>query len=506
VPRVAPSGVECAGAGPSALELSPEQKRLIDLVDYVRHMVELAERPVFALEEYRQLHYHEADLQGRIGIHHDLTDEDGPVWLKIERLKRTDPPPVPEAIRDWVTVGRDPTRVPTVKAQRVETMRREEAERLVQAGTVAAADVLSVLKGEATWELRDVVFRLERMPEVRAALDAYLQGPWARWAAEERPRRETIATYDALFSTHQAIQSEGADQPLELVWGIGLARWRVGGQVIDHPLIGQLVELAIDPVGGAISVRPRTAEPQVALKPYLALERPGAELLLDFARRHFAGLTEDRELSPYIAGSFEPVLRQAAAQLDEHGVYYPDVNPDITDRRPPEAADTLTVCDTWVLYVRRRSDNFFLTDLERLKEAIGETPDLPGPAGRLVTEPSDEGGYRSPILGGLLGGVGGSTGGGYLTPGGSTDSTRADGLFFPKPFNDEQVSIIQRLDATDGVVVQGPPGTGKTHTIANIICHYLVPLPRGSADSTVARPAGGPSPGRWRLLDRAPGG
>jgi tetraacyldisaccharide-1-P 4'-kinase len=21
--------------------------------------------------------------------------------------------------------------------------------------------------------------------------------------------------------------------------------------------------------------------------------------------------------------------------------------------------------------------------------------------------------------------------------------------------------------------VQGPPGTGKTHTIANIICHYL---------------------------------
>ena len=24
-----------------------------------------------------------------------------------------------------------------------------------------------------------------------------------------------------------------------------------------------------------------------------------------------------------------------------------------------------------------------------------------------------------------------------------------------------------------GVVVQGPPGTGKTHTITNIMCHYL---------------------------------
>ncbi len=35
------------------------------------------------------------------------------------------------------------------------------------------------------------------------------------------------------------------------------------------------------------------------------------------------------------------------------------------------------------------------------------------------------------------------------------------------------MQIIDRLEENDGVVVQGPPGTGKTHTIANIICHYL---------------------------------
>ena len=47
--------------------------------------------------------------------------------------------------------------------------------------------------------------------------------------------------------------------------------------------------------------------------------------------------------------------------------------------------------------------------------------------------------------------------------------------FFPKAFNDEQIAIVERLESPDveGVVVQGPPGTGKTHTIANIICHYL---------------------------------
>lgn len=41
------------------------------------------------------------------------------------------------------------------------------------------------------------------------------------------------------------------------------------------------------------------------------------------------------------------------------------------------------------------------------------------------------------------------------------------------PYNDEQVSIVQKLESNDGVVVQGPPGIGKTHTIANVICHYL---------------------------------
>ena len=46
-------------------------------------------------------------------------------------------------------------------------------------------------------------------------------------------------------------------------------------------------------------------------------------------------------------------------------------------------------------------------------------------------------------------------------------------LFFPKPFNDEQIAIIRRLEDSDGVVVQGPPGTGKTHTISNIICHAM---------------------------------
>jgi very-short-patch-repair endonuclease len=57
--------------------------------------------------------------------------------------------------------------------------------------------------------------------------------------------------------------------------------------------------------------------------------------------------------------------------------------------------------------------------------------------------------------------------------GASLDGGPVEELYFPLPYNDEQVTIVQRLKRAAGVTVQGPPGTGKTHTIANVICHYL---------------------------------
>lgn len=44
---------------------------------------------------------------------------------------------------------------------------------------------------------------------------------------------------------------------------------------------------------------------------------------------------------------------------------------------------------------------------------------------------------------------------------------------FPLPFNDEQFEIAKRLQEQDAVTVKGPPGTGKSHTIANLVSHFV---------------------------------
>ncbi|MDD3534756.1 MAG: AAA domain-containing protein [Candidatus Cloacimonetes bacterium] len=54
------------------------------------------------------------------------------------------------------------------------------------------------------------------------------------------------------------------------------------------------------------------------------------------------------------------------------------------------------------------------------------------------------------------------------------DKWQNDGDYlFPLPYNNEQLDIVKKLQNQDVVRVQGPPGTGKSHTIANIISHFV---------------------------------
>jgi very-short-patch-repair endonuclease len=152
------------------------------------------------------------------------------------------------------------------------------------------------------------------------------------------------------------------------------------------------------------------------------------------------------------------------ASLDANGIYWPnEAAPE--DRTLPKADRRLKVTDTWVLFARPRTNSLFLQDLDRLRRRAEEAKAYPAAVTAIVTDPD----MTNPVV--ELPSFRGVSASCHSDSGGR--STKARDLYFPKAFNDEQVRIVQMLDISDGVVVQGPPGTGKTHTIANVICHYL---------------------------------
>jgi len=447
-------------------------ERLTELLDYVGQVIKLDERATFRLSEYRLANgqtftFHEHEFHALPGITHDLTDDDGAIWLSAERLKRNDPPPPLDGLSPWVELSPDPDKAPVTRDHVLITVGKAERDEFVASGRARAEDCAESFEVGAKGQF-DIRLRLEDWPEIANDIEGYISQSWLPWSVAERPRRRSITLYQKLFELAQLSEMGGAEQAIELVWGIGLSRWTFEGTLIDLPLIERLVEIEIDEgAAGTIRIRPRQAPASVNLRPYDELKIDGVTTAQDAARRALAMADDEVGVSPFDRDAFELVLRACQTRLDPEGIYLPDNERIEPTAPPPPATQNLVVTDRWVLAARKRSDNFLLQDIENLKRAIEvSSANLPGPSRTLVMGPAPSNSNRWSALPGSLGGMTG--------PAPSEEPTAPLGdLFFPKPFNDEQVEIVRRLEKNDGVVVQGPPGTGKTHTISNIICHYL---------------------------------
>ena len=455
------------------------------LLDYVEALVRLDERVATRLSQHKladgshfALHQHE--IAGLPAIQHDLSDADGPIWLRVQRLQRTPPPEYKGDGKEWIEISNDPLRAPVIRDVLHVRVLEAEQQRLLNAGDARADDCTRSLKTDKTEGLNekfyDVMLRLEDRPAIRDVLEAYCVGIWSKWAETEKPRRRSIAVYQRLFEIAQRLLQTGGSESTELVWGVGLARWKRGAELIDLPMIECGVEIEIAETGNAdITVRPRSGVSRVELRPFEKLAGARFALAEDSARRCLRAIEgpDSEGISPFRQETYEPILKICGGQLDPEGRYLPDHRSLPASEPVPEAeGEFLTVSDRYVVYARRRSSNSVLRDIERLKNAVSSEDHPPakieGSTRTLVLGPTDGIDESFKPLGDRLGSI--DTSG--FKDDAPVDHDHGD-LFFPKPFNDEQVEIIRRLEKSDGLVVQGPPGTGKTHTIANIISHML---------------------------------
>lgn len=423
------------------MSLTTEQERLISMLEYLEQWDKLNRTPAFDVASHQGLVIWQNDLTDLPGFHLNLADESGEVWMEMERLRPSKPPTPPVGLLPWLLIADDPTKEPR---SREEIPNPDDPEKPL---------------------------KFDDSAELIASFAEYLSGPWAKWAATEKPRRKSISIYDKLFNLLQTIETEGAETAYELVWGIGVALWQTDKHRVRYPLISQLVE--IDPIGTdmALRIRPREVPPLLETDIYVALENPGLPAYERAARTILDH--PDSHITPFDEGSFEQLLAGAAGVLDRQARYWPR-DPDYEPGNLPVPSDALTVTNTWVVFARRKGTNFLIEDIRRLRAKVESEPVPDGAATVLVEDPVGEAPERFPRPWRGVSTSGFYPGWGSSGAEGEANTSESVGeLYFPKPFNAEQVQIIDRLENAAGVVVQGPPGTGKTHTIANVICHYL---------------------------------
>ena len=434
--------------------MNQEKNRLLSLIEYVQESAKLKRCPIYHVNNH-PFHVFEHDLIDLPGINFNCGDEQNEVWLSIDRLQKTvAPTPTDSKLIPWIKVSADPNKEPELKP-------------FTEVDIQKSRDGKAQLNHCSDPPDRGLILSTdyEDQEEVKSKLKVYLASQWATWANKEKKRRRTIQIYEKLFSMREELKEALQDNPLELLWGIGISVWNMNGQKVCYPLITQGVEICLDDATMSLQIRPREIEESLELDLYRSSDNPGTDSL----EKSYKEFIKDRTqaLSPFDPTSYEPILHTGAKYLDPNGIFWPkDASED--DRKIPKVSNELKITNTWTVLARPRGQAPLVQDLENFKIQINENTsvELPPAVSSILKDPLD---HEETVVLPEFRGISKIC---PENPAGECGQKAAD-LYFPLPFNFEQARIVQLLEAYNGVVVQGPPGTGKTHTIANIISHYL---------------------------------
>lgn len=486
--------------------MSIQNERLLSLIEFTKQCALLKHEPVKKFSQHNVFSRTEEQIRGLPGINFNCneTESNDEVWLRIDRLRETLPPiPKNKLLNIWIDLSKAPNKQPTLKTHishqspaNIDTIDDTSTNVVSMTNVKNVApekwfgsldnakqyiiennlqDSHEIIRNNSRYEIylkkyltehKSTLISLESFHDkelLKKELKSYIEEIWKPWAEQEKEIRKSIKLYAELFGLSQDLN----DAQLELFFGIGIALWTLPTDNICYPLLTKAVEVALDETTGALEIRPCSSAPQLESDIYSSINNLGITTLLEESKQFFK--STEGVLNPFDPNTFEPLLQAAATFLDSSGVYWP-TQTTADDRSLPKPTENLIITDTWVLMARQRNNQMLIQDLERFEDKItnAKIDSLSDDAvWSLVTDPSSE--YQEVKLPSFRGLSAVSGSGGYQ---GSGDSNVSE-LYFPLPYNDEQVQIIQKLEVYNGVVVQGPPGTGKTHTIANVICHYL---------------------------------
>jgi len=411
---------------------SVETHKVIRLVDYLTRLASLRSKIIRNIDEYQNVLWVK-DIPQQKGCFTQAwgrdEDYDSDVWVEVQTRREPELPSVPPLCKDWVEKSslRNKSDLPELLPEITKLIENPD---------------WSEESGQP--EFIPHLERLEDHPEVQRSWDRYVEDKWLSWTEEHSTWEIVHKVYSALFAIHQEQIRLGEEY--ELVLGLGLLTWQTPTKqrVQRHLLVADVI-LEFEARLGKFTLRPHTEGAK--LRPELNMldieEQPARAEERAKASLEIAG--DD----PWEKGAVEGVLQALVHSLDSLGEYEGSL-----DAKSVRISSKPVVEYAPAFILRKRSAKGLTETLKRIKERIEKGGDIPDEFGDLAEiQPRGEAGPGNDP--------------------GDTNSEFDGEVFFPKPSNEDQRRVLEKMRAASGVLVQGPPGTGKSHTIANLICHLL---------------------------------
>ena len=265
------------------------------------------------------------------------------------------------------------------------------------------------------------------------------------WAEKQKVLARTRNFFSELYKI--CVDLDRDAETLELVVADGFIRDRLNPQ-IDHPLLTRRVKIRHDSVENTIYIEDSDVETELYTVMFQSMENVNLASI-----NHLRDDLHQNDYHPLDRNDLPVFLKMFIHQLSSESVYSETGVPENWQKK-----ERLLLYRNPCYILRKRMDGA-LKAIEQIVEHVNETGEVPDPIGDIVSGgkidiPEDT---EEPSIEEQLAAVGGE----------SVD------ILLSKEANKEQLEIARRIERYNAVLVQGPPGTGKTHTIANLMGHFL---------------------------------
>lgn len=405
------------------VDAGDSRAQVLRLIDFLSEYDAQRNRPVRNIGDYGLFRLQEKAMpvNEAIQLHASETE-----WLGVDFVDLPPAPDVPVELENYVAAGVSLSAVSRPAVTVPEPVFQEPA-----------ADDPAELSDDQGLTEENRQAQMEEYTRLVEAAETWVKDAWEPWAEEYSRASSVKQLHRSVFEQREKLILDR--ESVELVWGFGRARWVTDGYTIDHPLITVPAEVSLDQKTQRLSVVP-AGQPEVEIR-YLAglsiHDRPS----ITAARQ---GATEF-DLDPWNPAETSELVRRLTRSIDDRGTVVAEASTPASD---------LVVDESWTLYMRPRvpDSQGFLDEMRAIYLSDGTIPE---PLRDIVTDAGNE------------------------SANSESDRQRvreariSEPLLLPLATNEEQKRILELSQTHPGVTVQGPPGTGKSHTIANLISHYV---------------------------------